>query len=322
MPASPDFPCSPWLHRLAVLTACVALFTIAVGTAVTTKKAGMAFSDWPTSDGYGMFTYPWWRSAGDKFLEHGHRLAGIAIGVASLILCAALVCQEPRRWVKLLGGIVLLAVVAQGILGGFRVRLNAEDLALIHGSGGALVFALTVVVAVVTNRRWSQPPTAGAGASLSRLQMLSIAATFFVVVQYVLGGCLRHKGMLLYEHLGFAFVAALIIIWLAMSVAASGIGWLRGLAAILAVLTILQLALGAATWAMKYGFGGEVAVRGSTSAVVVTSLHVLTGALLLGTCVALATRIARLQWLARCCSDRPERLSPFVTHLPLAGGAP
>jgi cytochrome c oxidase assembly protein subunit 15 len=317
-----DSPYSPWLHRLALLAACTALFTIAVGTVVTTKKAGMAFPDWPTSDGYGIFTYPWWQSAGDKFLEHGHRLAGIAIGIASLVLCVALLWREQRRWVKSLGGVVLVAVVLQGILGGFRVRLNAEDLALIHGSGAAFVFALTVGVAVVTSRRWREPTTVGVSDSLARLQILSIATTICVLLQYVLGGFLRHKGMLLFEHLGFAFAAALMMIWLAMSVAASRNAWLRGLAAILAVLTIVQLALGAAAWITKFGFEGEVAVRGSTSAVAVSSMHVVTGALLVGTCVALATRVARLQWLMNRPADRRTISNPFGVPLPLAGGAP
>jgi cytochrome c oxidase assembly protein subunit 15 len=316
----PDSHHSPWLHRLAVLTACTALFTIAVGTAVTTKKAGMAFPDWPTSDGYGMFTYPWWRSAGDKFLEHGHRLAGIAIGIASLVLCAALAWKERRTWVKVLGLTVLLTVICQGLLGGFRVRLNAEDLALIHGTGAALVFALTAGMAVVTSRTWRDPPLVGDSARLSRLGILSIATTLCVLGQYVLGGFLRHKGMLLFEHLGFAFVAALMIIWLAMSVAASGIGWLRGPAAILAVLTILQLALGAGTWVTKFGFGGEVAVRGSTPAVVLSSVHVLTGALLFGNCVALTTRVARLRRQAQSRAANRSTGCSIDPSLQLAGG--
>ena len=67
----------PWLHRLAVLTAVVALLPIVMGALVTTKDAGMAFRDWPSSDGHGMLAYPWLKSAGDKFLEHGHRLGGV-----------------------------------------------------------------------------------------------------------------------------------------------------------------------------------------------------------------------------------------------------
>jgi cytochrome c oxidase assembly protein subunit 15 len=288
---------------------------------VTTKKAGMAFPDWPTSDGYGMFTYPWWRAAGDKFLEHGHRLAGIAIGIASLFLCAALAWKERRTWVKVLGAVVLLAVILQGLLGGLRVRLNAEDLALIHGSGAALVFALTVGVAVVTSRAWREPAVAGTSVPVARLQVLAVATALCVFTQYVLGGFLRHKGMLLYEHLGFAFVAALMMIWLSMSVAASGNHWLRGPAAILAVLTICQLALGAGAWFTKFGFGGEVAVRGSTSAVATSSVHVLTGALLFGTCVALATRIARLQWCLKRRADGPTTARTFDAPLTFAGGA-
>ena len=49
----------PWLHRLAVLTACVALLPILLGALVTTKDAGMAFPDWPSSDGHNMLFYPW-----------------------------------------------------------------------------------------------------------------------------------------------------------------------------------------------------------------------------------------------------------------------
>jgi len=33
------------------------------------------------------------------------------------------------------------------------------------------------------------------------------------------GGLLRHRGMVLFEHLGFAFVAAIMVVWLAMSAA-------------------------------------------------------------------------------------------------------
>jgi cytochrome c oxidase assembly protein subunit 15 len=282
----------------------------------------MAFPDWPTSDGYGMFTYPWLRSAGDKFLEHGHRLAGIVIGIASLLLCGTLAWKEPRNWVKFLGAAVLLAVVVQGLLGGLRVLRNAEDLALIHGSGAALVFGLTVGVAVVTSRQWHQPFSGGAATSLPRLRILSIATTICVAIQYVLGGFFRHKGMLLHEHLGFALVAAIMMIWLAMSAASSGIAWLRAPATALAFLTILQLALGAGAWVTKFGFGGEVAVRGSTPAIATSSLHVVTGALLFGTCVALVARIARLQWFLNGGHSKRLNTCSIDASRPLAGGAP
>jgi len=312
---------NPWLHRIAVLTACTAVFTIVVGTAVTSKQAGMAFPDWPTSDGYGIFAYPWLRSAGDKFLEHGHRLAGILIGITSLVLCASLAWKERRTWVKCLGVAVLLAVIAQGLLGGLRVLRDAEDLALIHGSGGALVFALIVCVAVVTNRDWLGPFSGAQPATVARLRMLAMAASGCVFVQYVLGGFLRHKGMHLHSHLGFAFVTALVLVWLAISVAASGITRLRGLATTLALLTVSQLALGAAAWVTKFGNGDYVAVRGSTLSVTMLSLHVVTGALLLGACVALSVRLARLHWTLKGASRNLIDVRSIEARFPLAGGS-
>src|SRR5580700_9325361 len=88
----------PVLFWLAIATAGAALLPIVVGALVTTLDAGMAFRDWPTSDGQGMLTYPWLKSAGDKFVEHGHRLAGIVIGCVSIVFACSVWLFEPRRW--------------------------------------------------------------------------------------------------------------------------------------------------------------------------------------------------------------------------------
>lgn len=294
MPAAPH---NPWLHRVAVATACVALLPIVVGAIVTTKKAGMAFPDWPTSDGHGMFAYPWLQSTGAQFLEHGHRLAGTVIGMASIALFGVLCAGERRRWVKGLGLVVLLAVISQGLIGGFRVIRNSDDAALVHGSGAALVFALLACVVDVTGRGWRQPAEGFGRRSLRGLQIVSIATCICVFLQYLLGGFVRHKGMVLHEHLGFAFIAAGMTVWLAMSAFASGVHWFRGPAALLAALTLVQLALGAATWVTKFGFGDlYVPVRYSLPAVATSTLHMLTGTLLFATCVAFAVRVARVRW--------------------------
>ena len=50
--SEPDRP-TRWLHRFAVATCCAALLPIVVGAIVTTMRWGMAFSDWPSSDGHG-----------------------------------------------------------------------------------------------------------------------------------------------------------------------------------------------------------------------------------------------------------------------------
>jgi cytochrome c oxidase assembly protein subunit 15 len=309
-----------WLHRLAVLTACVALLPILMGALVTTKDAGMAFADWPSSDGHSMLFYPWLKSAGAKFLEHGHRLAGVLIGLASIALAGCAWFSEPRRWVRYLAYSVLAAVIAQGILGGQRVLLDARGLAFVHGSFAALVLALMAGVAVVTSTGWRSAEPGGRRPS-GGLQSLAVAASACVFAQYVLGGLVRHRGMVLYEHVGFAFVAAIMAVWLAMGAAAGGIAWLRRPAAGIALLTILQLALGAGAWVTKFGFGGYVAVYGSLVQDVMRTSHVLCGMALFVTTVVLTVRIARLRWLRPAAASNDLPATPFDASLPLAGGA-
>lgn len=303
---------NPWLHRIAILTACIALLPILMGALVTTKDAGMAFADWPRSDGHNMLSYPWLQSAGQKFLEHGHRLAGILIGVVSIVLAITAVRVERRVWVKWLAFGVLAAVITQGLLGGQRVRLDDRGLAFVHGSFAALVLSLMASLAVITSRSWdatvscshdtiSGKPSHG---SLGRLKLLALVTCICVFIQYILGGLLRHQGKVLYEHLGFAFVAAVMVIWLAMAAAASSNAWLRGPAIGLAALTILQLALGAGAWITKFGFNDRVAVYGSLEQVVMRTAHVMCGMLLFVTCVVLAVRIARLQFLSANSADQ------------------
>jgi cytochrome c oxidase assembly protein subunit 15 len=309
------------MHRLAVITACVALLPILMGALVTTRDAGMAFKDWPSSDGYNMLAYPWLKSAGDKFLEHGHRLAGVLIGLASILLAGVAATAEPRPWVKGMAAGVLISVIAQGILGGYRVLLDQRGLAFVHGSFAAQVMALMVSLVAVTSRGWFTSHSPTSGNRLRKLQRLALATCGVVFVQYVLGGLLRHQGRLLYEHLGFAFVAALMVVWLAMSAAASGVAWLRLPAACLACLTIFQLALGAGAWVVRFGFDSYVAVYGSPLQVTVRTAHVLCGMLLFATTVLLTVRVARLSWLSSCSARSERSMSAYDDSVPLAGGA-
>ena len=310
---------NPWLHRVAVLTACVALLPILMGALVTTRDAGMAFPDWPTSDGQGMFSYPWLKSRGAKFLEHGHRLAGTLIGMTSIALAFVAWRNERRRWARRLAYVVLAGVIAQGVLGGLRVLRDQRDLAFVHGSFAALILALMACVAVVTSRGW-YAAAPGSSTGLRSLRITAFIACACVFAQYVLGGLLRHEGRVLYEHVGFAFVTALAVVWLAISAAAAGNAWLRGPALAAALLVVLQLLLGAGAWVTKFGFGDHVAVYGSLSQDVFRTSHVLCGALLFMTTVVLSLRIARLYGV-NASGTRSIAAGPFDASLPLAGGA-
>jgi cytochrome c oxidase assembly protein subunit 15 len=309
-----------WIRNLAVITVCVALLPIFAGALTTTRNAGMAFADWPGSDGYNMLAYPFWRATGDKLLEHSHRLAGVLIGIACIVLTVVAWKQESRSWVRYFALALLLGVIGQGILGGMRVLLVERGLAFVHGSVAALVFGLMGAFAVATSRGWKSAAQSPPNRSLNGLRIGSVVTVVAVYIQFVLGGLVRHKGMLLYEHLGWAFVAAACVLGLSLACLSSGQNWLRIPAATISFLALGQILLGAGTWITKYGIGDSVVEYQSAIQVWTRTAHVLVGMFLFLTTVVLAVRIARLHW---CRQPLPATapVSDISRGLSVPGGA-
>src|SRR3954468_6042421 len=145
-------------HRVAVFAAIFTWPLIFVGGLVTTYRVGMAVPDWPSTFGINMFLYRFWEAAWGVFIEHGHRLYGAAVGVSTIVLMVWFLVGERRRSPKALGVIALLAVIGQGVLGGYRVRLNSTTLAAVHGCTAQAFFALMVALCVLTGRDWATAP--------------------------------------------------------------------------------------------------------------------------------------------------------------------
>jgi cytochrome c oxidase assembly protein subunit 15 len=181
------------------------------------------------------------------------------------------------------------------MLGGFRVLLDrylGSNLALIHGSFAQFVFALTVVLAVVTGRGWLAGLAPGTvPLAAPRLRKATLLLVGLVYLQIVFGALLRHvysafgpRGHLL---TAFAVVAA--ASWVVKEV------WeqhrrersLRIPALILAGLVGLQLMMGVEAWMLRY------TSVGSSHQVGVRTLHVLLGSLILATSVVLALQARR-----------------------------
>src|ERR1700730_8317539 len=109
-----------WLHCWALLTVLVTFVLLLLGAIVTTFRVGMADPIWPT--------YPWhlllinWQEPSPGFLiEHSHCRAGYILCCCVIVLAIGSWYQSSRRWLGWLGSAALLAVIAQGLLGGFRV---------------------------------------------------------------------------------------------------------------------------------------------------------------------------------------------------------
>ena len=298
---------SPRLHAMAVLTAVVALLPILVGAITTTLDAGMAFPDWPTSNGYGMLSYPWLQSAGDQFVEHGHRLAGMLIGLVSIGLVGCAMRWDTRRSVRGLAWAVLLAVICQGLLGGSRVRLDARVLAMIHGTFAAVVFSLMGALALITSRGWREPlPEEGAAGgevveAVAGLRGLTTVATCLVLLQFVAGGFLRHLHTALHEHLGLAVVVTVVLSVLILKLIRLPVSWIRRTAILLAILVGLQLMLGGGAWITRFGLAnlGYVAVQQSSAQLWLRTAHTLGGMLVLMTSVVLTCQVYRVAGLRK-----------------------
>ena len=291
---------SVWPHRLAVLTTCATLPLLFIGGLVTSKSAGLAVPDWPTTFGYNMFLYPWSQMVGAVFYEHSHRLAGSFVGLCTVFLALALWFKERRRWLRWLGLAALAMVIAQGVLGGLRVILLQHTLAIIHASFAQAFFAFAASLAIFTSQEWrgeSREAPLGDGGKLLRL---AIITTAMIYLQVIFGAVLRHTGGGLEAHLLFAFLVAVHVSLLLLRVAklfSHRPRLLRG-AGFLGVLLVAQLLLGLGSYFGKYTTLLRMPAEG---VVYLTTIHLIVGALMLVTSLMLALHVARL--------SRVEKLS-------------
>jgi cytochrome c oxidase assembly protein subunit 15 len=288
-------------HRLGVAALLCAVPLVLFGGSVTTLGAGMAVDGWLIAEGHFLLFFPvqsWLRDTA-TFVEHTHRLFGALVGCVALAACA-------RAWaVRRSGGraslaaplAALVAVCAQGALGGFRVLENSPELAFVHGVFAQATFALLAVAAVVASRAWrdaAHPASSSASPALARAGRLALAATLVVFAQVALGALYRHglrptpePGSELRLALHFAGAAAAFVAVAGLAARLKraaddltdpGAGALRLAARRLHLLLGLQIALGLCAWA-GYRPGAIGPAEWALSIA-----HVLGGALLLSQC--------------------------------------
>ena len=279
---------SLWPHRLAVLLACATFPLLFIGGLVTSLGAGLAVPDWPTTFGHNMFLYPWSKMIGGIFYEHSHRLIASSVGLLTIALALSLWLQEKRRWLRWLGIVALVMVVVQGVLGGLRVVLLQQNLAMIHACIAQAFFALTVSLALFTSAQWrdaQDAPIADGG----RLKRLATITTALIYLQIVFGAVLRHSGERLDAHLFIAALVAIhvILILLRLNRAHADRPALLRPGYILAALLLLQSLLGALSYFTKFT-AMLPGLRGVT--VLLTTTHLISGALMLATSLIITLR--------------------------------
>jgi cytochrome c oxidase assembly protein subunit 15 len=281
-----------WPHRLAVLLACATFPLLFIGGLVTSKGAGLAVPDWPTTFGYNMFLYPWSKMIGNIFYEHSHRLVASAVGLLTIALALTFWLQERRHWLRWLGVSALGLVIIQGILGGLRVVLLEHTLAIVHAAFAQAFFALTISLAVFTSAEWNSGREVKPLIEGERLQRLCAITTGLIYLQTIFGAVLRHTGERLDAHLLFAGLVVLHIVLVVIRVMRTNSNrpQLVRPAGFLAILLVLQLMLGAGSYFGKFTSLLRLPLD---MVVLVTTTHLIIGALMLATSLGLTLRSYR-----------------------------
>ncbi len=160
-------------HRTAAYKPTLAVFAafgsawvfllVALGAFTTSIGAGMAFSDWPLSNG-SLNPHGWLTNLA-MFAEHSHRLSAGVMSTVTIILAFWLWRSEERGWLRKLAYFAVGLVLAQAVVGGLRVLLDHFQVEMVDTSLGRLfamlhaclaqLFACTLIaIAVACSRGW------------------------------------------------------------------------------------------------------------------------------------------------------------------------
>jgi heme a synthase len=271
-------------RALAPLNAAGTLLLLTAGALVTSTDSGLAVPDWPLSFGRWM---P--EMTGGVFYEHGHRMIGAAVGFCVLLMAALTQWEEARPGVRRLAWWTLALTVSQGVLGGVTVYLGTPvATSAAHAVIGQTVFCLLVLMAELMD----PAPALEGGAPSAGLRAATAAAVAALWAQLVLGAVLRHGGSGVAWHVAGAVPATVASLWAACAALSERReSALRGPAWTLAALLAFQLLLGSAAAAFRL----VPSPRTSYPMIAAASMHLVTGALLLGTAVLLAARLRRAE---------------------------
>ncbi|HET7712694.1 MAG TPA: COX15/CtaA family protein [Thermoanaerobaculia bacterium] len=291
----------PWLRRYTKFVAFSTLFLIFAGAMVTSTGSGLAVPDWPLS--YGMLMPP---MVGGIFYEHGHRMIAAAVGFLTVLQAIFLQLREPQRTVRILGWMALAAVIVQGLLGGLTVIfLLPPAISVAHAGLAEIFFCLTVSIAFLTSRTYSEVRGEPRGDSPFHGAAALVA---LIYLQILVGAAMRHLGAGLaipdfplafgqlippitslkigihFAHRAGGVAVAIAVIAMAIRLRRYDVRHpLRQISSMLLLLVPVQILLGGYTiWSGKHPM--------------ITSIHVMTGALTLATSLLLCLVARHLSW--------------------------
>ncbi|WP_404421300.1 heme A synthase [Nibricoccus sp. IMCC34717] len=189
----------PALAWFAALGSAWVFVLVTLGAFTTSIGAGMAFEDWPLSNG--SVNPEGWLTDIMMFAEHSHRLSAATMGLITLVLACWVQATDPRAWLRRIGWTTVAIVILQGLIGGMRVRLHevavpgfamslGEMLRVPHGVLAQVFVCLLFAIAASVSKTWIQAPVSPVTRSHARLAVVCVA---LVLVQLVIAVTMRHN---------------------------------------------------------------------------------------------------------------------------------
>ncbi len=129
-----------------------------------------------------------------KYPTHmSENILTLCIGLAAL--SASYVwpkCEPSPKWLRALGLLAFVAVVIQGLLGGFRVTEKMASLGIFHGTLAQLFFLLVSSIALFHTQFWRNLPIQSETDTKGRRYFFALT-TVLILTQLALGATMRHQ---------------------------------------------------------------------------------------------------------------------------------
>ena len=284
----------PFCLAMAMLV--VTTLTILQGALTTSTGSGLAFRDWPLSDGGLMPERSYTTLPG--FFEHFHRLLGALAGLLTLALAVGLqLARLGSANVRRTAWFALVLIIVQGVVGGVGVLKNLPAASSVtHGVLAQLTLATFACIAYqLSDRHRLTAPIESVAPGTGR--RITVIAVVMLVLQAVLGGIARHSNdsRAMWTHAGNSLVVFLVVV-IATAFAVGRLGEAPGIKSIarhLTTLLIAQLALGFIALLVRNDAGKTPENVANLTSAALISAHVLVGALLTVMATTLAAHVFR-----------------------------
>lgn len=199
LPANPrSLHYRPALAVVSALGTAWVFILVMLGAFTTSIGAGMAFPDWPLSNG--SLNPQGWLDNLAMFAEHSHRLSAAVMSTVTIVLAAWIWRTDARGWLRRLALFAVALVLVQALVGGLRVLFDHLHVDLVNTSVGRLfamlhaclaqLFACTLIaIAVSCSRSWLRE-AAPVGDPVRRAGIVCCALLF---VQLAIAAVMRHS---------------------------------------------------------------------------------------------------------------------------------